>query len=143
MVESGSSVSSFSKGRGASSKLESPAKMNAEDEDIVNAERDADQQRFHDYDPNSQFEKDYGSLEASRKSRAEAFRKTTEEREAAEQPERAESVSSSSSSSIRAAGMNTSHRPSVATRASTRFEAEFMHYLDRHPTAVKRMQDRE
>lgn len=117
--------------------------MNNEDEDIVNAERDADPQRYHDYDPNSQFEKDYGPLEARRKSRAEAVRKNTEEREAAEQAERAESVSSSSSSSIRTGNIPTSHRPSVATRTSTRFEAEFMHYLDRHPTAVKRIQDRE
>lgn len=116
--------------------------MNIEDEDIVNAERDADPQRFHDYDPNNQFENDYGPLEARRKSHAEAVRKLTEEREAAEQTERAESVSSSSSSSIRT-GVSTSHRPSVVTRASTRFEAEFMHYLDRHPTAVKRIQDRE
>lgn len=117
--------------------------MNTEDEEIVNAERDADPQLFHDYDPNDQFEKDYGPLEGRRKSRAEAIRTNTGAREAEEQAERAESVSSSSSSSIRTGNIPTSHRPSVATRASTRFEAEFMHYLDRHPTAVKRIQDRE
>lgn len=116
--------------------------MNAEDEDIVNAERDADPQRYRDYDPNNTFEKEYGPLEARRESRAEALRTNTT-RGGTEQAERAESVSSSSSSSIRTGAINPSHRPSVATRASTRFEEEFMHYLDRHPTAVKRIQDRE
>ncbi|KAF2172484.1 hypothetical protein M409DRAFT_50176 [Zasmidium cellare ATCC 36951] len=114
--------------------------MNTEDEDIVNAERDADPQQFHDYDPNNTFEKEYGPLEARRQSRAEALRTNTQNA-GTEQAERAESVSSSSSSSIRTGAVNASHRPSVATRASTRFEDEFMHYLDRHPTAVKRMQD--
>lgn len=105
--------------------------MNIEDADIVNAERDADPERWHDYN--------YAPIEAARASRTRTI-----QNEAAEEAERVGSVSSSSTgSSIRTGTRNQSHRPSVATRTSTKLETEFMHYLDRHPTAVKRMQDRE
>lgn len=115
--------------------------MNTEDADIMNAERDANPERFHDYDPNNSFEREYAPIEAARTTRTHVTQTSTQNG-ATEEAERAGSVSSSSTgSSIRTGARTQSHRPSVATRASTRLETEFMHYLDRHPTAVKRIQD--
>ncbi|KAF7190142.1 putative transporter C36.02c [Pseudocercospora fuligena] len=123
--------------------------MNVEDADIVYAERDADPERFRDYDPRSQFDAAYTDAhtrEASRRaSRQQSRRNNTQQSrsEAVEEEEREGSISSSSTSSIpdRNTSYSTSHRPSVATRTSTRIEDEFMHYLDRHPTAIQRMSE--
>lgn len=88
--------------------------MNEEDLDIVRAERDADPDRFRNY-----------------------FREPVNEE--------AESVRSSGSSSTHDALPSIRHTASAAsrtfTRTSTQIEDHFMHYLDRHPTAIRRMQD--
>lgn len=88
--------------------------MNDEDRDIVRAERDADPERFRNY-----------------------FREPANEE--------AESVRSSGSSSTHDAPPSSRRTASMAsrtfTRTSTQIEDNFMHYLDRHPTAIQRMQD--
>lgn len=54
-------------------------------------------------------------------------------------------MSSSTSSSVAHPFPDYSHAPSVAsrsaTRTSTRIEEDFMHYLDRHPTAIQRVSE--
>lgn len=123
--------------------------MNIEDASIVNAERDADPVRWHDYDPNNALQHQYDTLHSAQarhqaersRSHLEAVEDAAEE----EEVERESSISSSGSSQRDGSSLFMRHAaaPSTVSRTSTRMEHDFMEYLDRHPTAVKRMQDRE
>ncbi|CAK3997345.1 related to fluconazole resistance [Lecanosticta acicola] len=114
--------------------------MNIEDADIVNAERDAEPQRYHDYDPNNTLESQWTRLHAEETNRTHSnagARQHTEGR-----PEGVEEVESQSSlSDDEGDAASRRHRPRFGSRTSTKIEEEFMHYLERHPTAVKRIQD--
>lgn len=116
--------------------------MNIEDANIANAERDADPVRWHDYDPNNGMESRYESLHsANRREQPQP----TEAREdvPVEEAERESSISSSGSSVRDGSQIHRSRTARTVSRSSTRMEHDFMEYLDRHPTAVKRMQDRQ
>lgn len=112
--------------------------MNAEDANIANAERDADPVRWHDYDPTNTMESRYESLHSAQ------TRQQAEQSEAPIEETERESSISSSGSSVRDGSQSQSqrHRPSTVSRTSTRMEYDLMEYLDRHPTAIQRMQER-
>ncbi|KAI5370717.1 Putative major facilitator superfamily, MFS transporter superfamily [Septoria linicola] len=108
--------------------------MNREDANVAHAEYDADPVRFRSYDANNDLETSYQSLHAAQPTHTQDRLERTE---TANEAEEAESVSSSSSSSIRHA--STASR--TVTRSSTRIENDFLRYLERHPTAIQRIQD--
>lgn len=95
-------------------------------------------------DSTDHFRSTYQSLHPAQSTRTQGG---GEQVEAFHEPavEEAESVGSSSSSSIRNGSLSTRRTASMAsrnfTRSSTQIEDNFMHYLDRHPTAIQRMQD--
>jgi len=111
-------------------RFEVPARMNIEDADIVNAERDADPQRYHDYDPTNTLRAQYERTHSHQTQNPQWS-------EAVEEQEEVDSASSVDPNE----GARSRHRPSVMSRTSTRMERDFMHYLERHPTAIKRIQD--
>lgn len=117
--------------------------MNIEDVDIVNAERDSDPVRFRSYDPSNDISARYEQMHPRTQSTAPPEAGGSEAVEEAE--ERAGSISSRSSVDIDGNTIPSTRRPSNATsaayRLSTRRESEIGHYLDRHPTAIKRIQE--
>lgn len=113
--------------------------MNVQDASILRAERDADPERWHDYDPNNTIRSRYDAEQAQ-----EAAETPAEARDAPVEEVEREGSLSSSGSSMRDASTIQRHRSStVVSRSSTRMEYELMEYLDRHPTAIKRVQERE
>lgn len=118
--------------------------MNAEDADIVNAEVDSDPVRYHDYDPNNALENQWTRLHPGRTNASVASARqqsnTGERSEAVEEVESEDSSSEDERADERSVPSQR-HRLSYASRTSTKMEEEFMHYLERHPTAVKRIQD--
>lgn len=110
--------------------------LNTEDAAILSAERDAEPERYHRYDPTDQLERSYQA------SATAAVDDNTEERERntpgqepyEERAEAAESIASVSTRDGQSARWR--HRPSLT---STKMEEMFMSYLDRHPTAMQRI----
>lgn len=116
--------------------------MNIQDANIANAERDADPVRWRDYDPSNVLESRYETLYSAQTGRqAEDSSTAGEAREDPMEEVERESSISSSGSSIQD-GSQIRHAPSTVSRTSTRMESDLMEYLDRHPTAIKRMQER-
>ena len=143
--------------------------MNIEDVDIAYAERDASPVRTEGRDPQHQLEQAHTRIhENRRQSHMDQAVPFEEPQEAVETPVRTEpveeieeeprssrrpsagssSVSSFSTASIRAQETRGSgrHRPrtrqmSTLSKSSTRMERDLMDYLDRHPTAVARIEE--
>jgi len=141
--------------------------MNIADVDNAYAERDASPIRTGSRDPNHQLEAEYRRIHEERRRSHRADQATpyeeavetpaTEEpsEEIEEQPRNGRrgsngtsSVSSYSTASIRREQMRNGHgarpRPrhmSTVSRASTGIERDIMAYLDRHPTAVARVEE--
>lgn len=117
--------------------------MNIEDLDIVNAERDSDPVRFRSYDPSNDISTRYEEMHPRHQSNGRPEAQASEAVEETE--ERPGSVSSRSSVDNDGNTLPSTRRPSYATsaayRMSTRRESEIGHYLDRHPTAIKRIQE--
>ncbi|KAI9655963.1 MAG: hypothetical protein M1821_005024 [Bathelium mastoideum] len=118
---------------------------NIEDVDIANAERDASPGAFHDYDPTDNFDRVYSRVH-EQQSRDQPFEETEgRPLEAVEtQISSSRSLSTTGSShafeSIRGA---TSSRPSAMHRESTVIQptdTQIGRYLERHPTAVERIE---
>jgi len=105
--------------------------MNVEDINLLNAERESSPVRFHTYDPNDTVSAQYLARHADLAPREEV-----------EQPERNGSVSSEDTADDERS--NRRQRPNASrttTQSSGRMEEMVMNYLDRHPTAIKRIQD--
>ena len=135
--------------------------MNQEDADLVNAEFDADHERFRSYDPGSHFEGHSAALQEQhgRSSEQAAVEPEArrEEIEEVEDPHRhvhrtgsQASVSTGSSSSSSASTISHSTGPGARPRPthtstlatiSTQKERDIFAFLDRHPTAVQRIQE--
>lgn len=118
-------------------------KMNIEDQSIANAERDADPVRWANYGPSNPLESTRHETLHSGQTAHQAEEEHTEAREDLTEEVERESSVSSSGSSIRDESQIRRHAPSTVSRSSTRMEYDLMEYLDRHPTAMKRMQERE
>ncbi|KAK3709685.1 hypothetical protein LTR37_010712 [Vermiconidia calcicola] len=143
--------------------------MNVEDADIVWAERDTSPTRFRSYDPNDQLVKEYERVHAERGARSRSpagSRPSAERREPVEEVEEVEPIhshgshargsnatgsrnSSSASSISTVERVETRDQPgsrsrrrhmSTISKASTGMEQDMMSYLDRHPTAVERIE---
>lgn len=139
--------------------------MNVEDADIAWAERDEDPVRYRTYDPNDGLATTYDRVheeraarERSRSTRRTSSRPSNRARqEPVEEVEEVQpvrthehgvrpdgtrnetgSVSSSSVSSV--STRRRQRQMSTVSKASTRMEREMMDYLDRHPTAVARIE---
>lgn len=143
--------------------------MNVEDADVVWAQRDSSPTRYRSYDPENQIEPEYEQIHTesrAREARRYSARSGTqlhppgeavEEAEEIEEdrprhgngphgtPDETGSVSSSVSSvqqeELRGQSSNVRGRHmSTISKASTRMEREIMAYLDRHPTAIARVE---
>ena len=121
--------------------------MNVEDADIAWAERDASPTRMRDYDREDGLQGEYDRIHEERR-QSHPVRKPAEEVEEAplEQVEtrRARRTDHDGASSI--SSVSTVERPvrnrnmSTVSKTSTRFEGDMMAYLDRHPTAIERIE---
>jgi MFS transporter, DHA1 family, multidrug resistance protein len=132
--------------------------MNVEDADIAWAERDASPTRMRSYDPadglSGQYERIHAEREARSVSRAEPREEPTEEVEApleavethrhGDGPHGTPNETGSRATSI--SSISTVDRPprnrhmSTISKTSTRMERDIMAYLDRHPTAIERVE---
>jgi DHA1 family multidrug resistance protein-like MFS transporter len=111
--------------------------MNREDVNISYAERESSPVRFHDYDPNDTVSKKYQELHQRRAEEEQAA-----DREEAEEVERNGSVSSASTVDDEQSNRRgRPHGSRTTTQSSGRMEEMVMNYLDRHPTAAKRIQN--
>ena len=128
--------------------------MNVEDTDIAWAERDASPTRARTYDPDDRLEGEYERTHARDGASPEAVEEVEEvERTSTRHhngphgtPNETGSVSSSASSvssvqqeEIRGQSARQRHMSTVS-KTSTRMERDMMDYLDRHPTAVSRIE---
>ena len=140
--------------------------MNIEDADIVNAERDASPVRYATHDPANEFfgeservHSEYGARQQQRRASqlSQPRGEPVEEVEEVEDPPRhhhdglhgaprgsrfGSSSTSSSVSSIRRAETvgARSRNMSTISKTSTKMERDVMEYLDRHPTAIARVE---
>lgn len=96
--------------------------MRVEDFDIIRAERDASPIRFHSYDPHDDFQRRYGQLHPG------------QQETMAPQVTRSSTTSSSAGS-----GSGDSTRPRAPDRQTTQRD-DIEEYLERHPTALERIQ---
>lgn len=164
------------------------ARMNIEDTDVVNAQRDSSPSRFRSYDPSNQFipqfdrvhseyseyvrrQSQAASRKASRADQDVPFQEAREEPEmaAGEEREPVEEVeeprpargrrrpsqadtaslssSAASSTSVRQEELRGDrprprprHMSAVSTTSTVKMERELMEYIDRHPTAIGRIE---
>lgn len=131
--------------------------MNIEDADVAYAERDASPDRTSPRDPEHKLEHEHTRLHSERRRRsqleqdapfaeaAETPRREEPVEEVEERPRRpsagASSVSSYSTASIRQQSRPRQRQMSTLSKSSTRMERDLMAYLDRHPTAVARIEE--
>ncbi|KAF2724035.1 MFS general substrate transporter [Polychaeton citri CBS 116435] len=125
--------------------------LNLEDVDVLSAERDAEPDRFRSVDPSDHFPETYERVHENTRPNTRTNTRTTshlsradeklEEVERLPTAHRASSYASTSSRST--VTRRPSFRPqnSAMTAKSENLEAKFMNYLERHPTAIQRMQD--
>ena len=118
---------------------------NIEDVDIANAERDASPDAFRDYDPNDTFERFYSGLHEQQRGEEPTEGAEGRPLEAVETQASGHSSSSSSDSShaFQSIRGGTSSRPDAMHRASTVIqptESQIGRYLERHPTAIERIE---
>jgi DHA1 family multidrug resistance protein-like MFS transporter len=140
--------------------------MNVEDADIAWAERDASPTRLHSYDPQDQLEGEYDRIHTEREARSQSRRRShassdRNRQEAVEEVEEVEPVrthrhgdgphgppnetgsrASSSVSSVSTLERERTRQRQMSTisKSSTRMERALMEYLDRHPTAIERIE---
>lgn len=123
--------------------------MNIEDADIAHAEREAEPRRWSQYSGAEGLEREYTELHAhpthnTHRSRRRSSGRNEHGTEPVEEVEGAGSISSvstASRSSIRGAGRRRPSSRLTTYTTNERTEEYLMEYLDRHPTAVKRMED--
>ncbi|RMZ13872.1 hypothetical protein D0860_02339 [Hortaea werneckii] len=132
--------------------------FNREDADLAHAEHDAYPERWQSYPPAQGLEREYTEMhqndvqpqQTDTEQERQRSTEAEEPREEVEEPAprsshsvRNGSVSSSgaSSTSTRSTRLRPSRLDSQLTATSTRMEKAFMEYLDRHPTAIKRIED--
>nr|POF26335.1 putative transporter [Quercus suber] len=117
--------------------------INREDLDVSHAEHDANPERFKSYSGDQGLEREYTEFHThdhpSQQVETQNFQETGRE-----EVEEAESVSSYDNESTRTGARQRgtmSRGASHLTQTSTKMEHDIMDYLDRHPTAVRRIQD--
>lgn len=141
--------------------------MNVEDADVVWAERDSSPTRWRSYDADDQLQGSYDRIHQQRSEQirrqsqpaVEEAEEPTETREETGEPleevetqparrgdgphgtpdETGSIASSSSTSSAQRRGPRQRHMSTIS-KTSTRMERDLMDYLDRHPTAVSRIE---
>ena len=120
------------------------------DANMAHAERDASPERAESYPAAQGLEREYTKLhehDAAQQAAAQHEHEREVPREEVEERPQSHRMSSMSSSvsSVTTASQSTRQRPSridsQMTRTSTRMEKALMEYLDRHPTAIKRIED--
>ena len=117
---------------------------NIEDVDIVNAERDASPDEFRDYDPNNTFDRVYSGVHEQQQRGQLTEEAEGRPLEAVET--RASGRTSSSNGSTRSfesIRAGTSSQPNTVRRTSTVIQptdTQIGRYLERHPTAIERME---
>jgi len=121
--------------------------FNREDANLAKAEFDADPERFeHGYGATHGLRQEYEAMHRSstepRYPEGEEPPAVAEElQEEVEHLSPASSIAEDRSESIAGRSRRRNRQLSSISRASTGFEEAFMDYLDRHPTAIKRVQD--
>ena len=135
--------------------------MNVEDVDVAWAERDSSPTRARSYDPQDRLDGEYERIHTERESRQASRAASQISKELREEPvEEVEEVEespirhrdgphgtpnetgsvSSSASSVSSVRRTRQRHMSTISKASTRLERDIMEYLDRHPTAVARVE---